>query len=70
MLSEEAIEQAQMECAAPIVLELKTDGLLPFPVDYRKLNAVAKRDFYPTPHLRECINPPGRVALFFNLRLE
>lgn len=61
------IEQSLAEWAAPIILLLKKDGSFRFCVDYRKLNAVVKRDCYPIPRTEECIDLLGKATVFLAL---
>lgn len=49
MLEMNEIEPAETEWNAPIVIELKKNGLLAFGVYYRKLNAVTKVTHTPYP---------------------
>ena len=42
--------------ASPVVLESKKDGTDPFCVDYRKLNAITKKDEYPLPRNDDILN--------------
>lgn len=64
MLSHKVMEPAQTEWAARIVFALKKDGSICFCVDYRKLNAVTKRDSYAIPRMDECIHSLGEVEVF------
>ena len=61
------IERAASEWRSPVVLIPKKDGEMPFCVDYRKLNAVTKRDSYPLPRMDECIDSLGNAAIFTTL---
>ena len=54
-LSKGFIEQSQCPFAAPILFARKADGSLRLCVDYRKLNAVTKKDKYPIPLLDETL---------------
>ena len=47
MLKCGVIRPGSGEWAAPVVLAKKKDGTLRFCVDYRKVNAITKRDVYP-----------------------
>ena len=67
MLAAKVIEPSMSEWASPIILVPKPDGSLRFCVDYRKLNAVTKRDSYPMPRMDECIDTLGDAKLFTTL---
>jgi Reverse transcriptase (RNA-dependent DNA polymerase) len=67
MLSQGVIEPATSEWAFPIVLEPKSDGLLRFCVDYRRLNAITIPETYPLPRMDECIDSLGDAAVFTTL---
>ena len=50
------IERAASEWASPVILIPKKDGEMRFSVDYRKHNAVTKRDSYLLPICPEWTN--------------
>lgn len=55
--------------ASPIVLVPKRDGSIRFCVDYRKLNAVTKRDVYPLPRIDDILDTLGKGRYFTTLDL-
>ena len=55
--------------ASPIVLVPKRDGSLCFCVDYRKLNAVTKKDVYPLPRIDDILDTLGKSRYFTTLDL-
>uniref|UniRef100_A0AC35GGH6 Reverse transcriptase domain-containing protein n=1 Tax=Panagrolaimus sp. PS1159 TaxID=55785 RepID=A0AC35GGH6_9BILA len=50
LLHQRAIERSSSPWNSPVVLVLKKDGTIRMCVDYRKLNAVTKKDAYPLPN--------------------
>ena len=54
-LKKEFITPSKAPCASPILFAEKKDGSLRFCVDYRKLNALTKRDRYPIPLIDEVL---------------
>ena len=67
MLKEGVIEPSSSEWAIPVVLVPKKDGTLRFCVDYRRLNALTRRDSYPIPRMDECIDSLGDTTIFSTL---
>ena len=55
--------------SAPIVLARKKDGTLRMCVDYRRLNAITKRDAFPLPRISEFLDAPVGAKLFSSLDL-
>ena len=55
--------------SSPIVLERKKDGSLRFCVDYRKVNAVTKKDAYPLPRVDETLDTLSGSQWFSTLDL-
>lgn len=61
------IEPAQTEWAAPIVFDLKRDGVLRLCVDYRKLSAGTAKDSYTLSRMDECKDSFGVAQVFLTL---
>lgn len=51
MLDQEIIEPSSSEWASPIVIVRKANGGYRFCLDYRKVNAVSRKDAYPLPNM-------------------
>jgi hypothetical protein len=56
MLTAGVIEPSVSECTSAPVLIRKSDGKVRYAIDYRKLNAVTRRDVYPLPLIEECLD--------------
>ncbi|XP_076032468.1 uncharacterized protein LOC143020190 [Oratosquilla oratoria] len=69
MLAHGLITPAQSEWSSPVILVPKADGTQRFCVDFRRVNAVTKRDSYPLPRLEECIDRVGGAHFITKLDL-
>ncbi|KAL5968234.1 Transposon Ty3-G Gag-Pol polyprotein [Taenia solium] len=56
MISDNVIRPSKSPWASPITLVKKSDGSLRLCVDYRKLNAVTKKDAFPLPHINDSLD--------------
>lgn len=64
MLATNILEPTQTESASLVLLTPENDGTLRFFVDYRKRNAVAIRDSYPSARTNEFIDSLGDAQIF------
>ena len=64
------IAQSQCPFAALILFARKADGGLRFCVDYRKLNAITKKDVYPIPLLDETLAQMSKARIFTKLDIR
>jgi hypothetical protein len=56
--------------ASPILVSRKHDGGLRFCVDYRKLNAITKKNWYPLPLIDEMLERLSRAKYFTKLNIR
>ena len=69
MLEKKIIRPSASPWTSPIVLVKKKDGSLRFCVDYRKLNALTKRDSYPLPRIDDTLDTLADARIFSALDL-
>jgi hypothetical protein len=64
------IEHSQSPFASPILCVCKANGDLRVCVDYRKLNAITRKDAYPIPRIDELLSRPAKAKFFtkFDIR--
>jgi Reverse transcriptase (RNA-dependent DNA polymerase) len=64
------IEKCESPWAAPILLVKKKNGELRLVVDYRKLNAITRKDAYPLPRINELLDCLGKATIFSALDMR
>jgi len=64
MLEAKVVRPSTSEWAIPVVFVPKEDRSPLFCVDYRRLNAVTKKDSYPIPRMEDCIDSLGDARVF------
>merc|ERR1712044_80222 len=69
MLKDGVIETSNSPWASPVVLVRKKDNTLRYCIDYRKLNAVTRKDSYPLPRIDDSLDSLGKAKYFSTLDL-
>src|SRR5260364_41307 len=69
MLEHKLIQTSDSSWASSVVLVRKKNGKLRFCVDYRKLNAITKKDAYPLPCIDKMLNALSGCSWFSTLDL-
>eukprot|EP00731_Ephydatia_muelleri_P000272 Em0001g272a len=69
ILQKDVIQPSASPWASPVVLVQKKDGTMRFCIDYRKLNAVTRKDAYPLPRIDETLEVLGGSKWFSTLDL-
>ena len=64
------IELSKSPFASPVLFARKGDGSLRFCVDYRKLNALTKKNRYPLPLIDETLARLSRAKIFTKLDIR
>jgi hypothetical protein len=70
MLDNNVIRPSKSPYSSPVLLVKKSDGSYRFCVDYRKLNAITKRDVYPLPRIDDTLDMLGQARYFSTLDLQ
>ena len=64
------IEPSDSPWAAPVLFAVKANGALRFCVDYRKLNAITRKDRYPLPLIDETLARISKAKIFSKIDIR
>ena len=70
MLDQNIISVSTSPWSSPVVLVKKKDGTTRFCIDYRKLNAVTRKDSYPLPRIDDALDALSGSKYFSTLDLQ
>ena len=70
MLEKGVIQPSDSPWSSPIVLAKKKDGSVRFCIDYRKVNAITRKDAYPLPRIDETLDTLAGSKLYTTLDLK
>lgn len=69
MLEHQIIQPSHSPWSSNVVIVRKKDGKPRFCIDYRKLNAITKKDVYPLPRIAEVLDSLGNAKYFSTMDL-
>jgi len=67
MLQSNVIENSSSPSFSPVVLVKKKNGQLHFCVDYRRLNAITRKDVFPKPRIDDVLDQLNGKEVFTTL---
>ncbi|CAF4244309.1 unnamed protein product, partial [Rotaria magnacalcarata] len=70
MLQTNQIRPSNSPWSSPVIIHKKQDGSIRFLVDYRKLNSVTKKDYFPQPTAEELLHRLGGHCVYTKLDLK